>query len=167
MLSLYFMFCFCILFREHFPMKCPQAQCLQLNPLGFALPYVLGMWCLLRQHRHSWKLQNIREGEIPSLQSSDLNQLFSLVTVILRCQVMSGFAWQDTLGTAGCVKVALALKDTVVFSWSLHRKAQGGHEEKQLFPSIKQWHDECGPAVTHTLVPWHTGELSPSKQWNV
>lgn len=42
-----------------------------------------------------------------------------------------------TLGIAGCVKVSLAPKDIAVFSWSLHRKAQGGHEEKQLFPSMK------------------------------
>lgn len=77
MLSLHYMFCFCTLFRGHFPMKCPQAQCLQPKPPGFALPYLPAMWWLLCQHRHSWKLQRISEGEFPSLQSSDSNQLFS------------------------------------------------------------------------------------------
>lgn len=76
--------------------------------------------------------------QIPSLQFSDPNELFSLVTGNPEVPGNVRVCLAGTLGTAGCVKAALALKDIAVFSWSLHRKAQGGHEEQQLFPSIKQ-----------------------------
>lgn len=75
--------------------------------------------------------------EIPSLQFSDASQLFSLVTEYPEVSGNVRVCLAGTLGTTGCVKVALASKDIAVFSWSLHRKAQEGHEEKQPFPSIK------------------------------
>lgn len=83
-------------------------------------------------------MQNSNEVETPSLQFSDANHLFSLVTGNPEMPGNVRVCLAGTLGTAGCVKAALALKEIAVFSWSLHRKAQGGHEEKQLFPSIKQ-----------------------------